>query len=72
MTAFYVRDNGHGIPQAECEHIFDPGYRVPGNQNEGSGIGLAIVKKIATTYGGNVTCQSTQNGTTVTVLLPRG
>ena len=72
MTAFCVRDNGHGIPQTECGHIFEPGYRVPGNQNEGSGTGLAIVKKIATYYGGNVSCESRPNSTDFIVTLPHG
>lgn len=70
MTAFYVRDNGRGIPSTECERVFEPGYRVPGNQNEGSGIGLATVKKITTCYGGAVTCESGETGTTFTVILP--
>ena len=71
MTTFYVRDNGRGIPAAERERIFEPGYRVPGNQNEGSGIGLATVKKIATSYGGNVTCESNETGTAFFVSLPK-
>ena len=71
MSTFYVRDNGRGIPAAEYKRIFEPGYRVPGNQNEGSGIGLATVKKIATSYGGNVTCESNETGTTFFVTLPK-
>jgi len=70
MVGFSVRDNGCGIPQTECDRLFDPGYRVSGNQNEGSGIGLAIVKKIACYYGGEVVCQSNSNGTTFVVTLP--
>jgi signal transduction histidine kinase len=70
MVGFFVRDNGCGIPLTECSRIFEPGYRVPGNQNEGSGIGLAIVKKIACYYGGNVVCQSNGNGTAFIVKLP--
>ena len=70
MVGFSVRDNGCGIPQADCARIFDPGYRVSGNQNEGSGIGLAIVKKIACYYGGGVICRSNDNGTTFIVTLP--
>ena len=71
MVGFSVRDNGCGIAQADCVRVFDPGYRVSGNQNEGSGIGLAIVKKIACYYGGDVVCQSNGNGTTFVVTLPR-
>ncbi|MCL2622259.1 MAG: HAMP domain-containing histidine kinase [Planctomycetaceae bacterium] len=71
MACFSVRDNGCGIPLAESERIFEPGYRVPGNQNEGSGIGLAIVKKIACYYGGDVVCQSSYGSTTFSVMLPK-
>ena len=72
MTCFSIRDNGCGIPQAECGQIFEPGYRVPGNQNEGNGIGLAIVKKIACHYGGDVVCHSNKGSTTFSVTLPKG
>ncbi|MDR1384345.1 MAG: HAMP domain-containing histidine kinase [Planctomycetaceae bacterium] len=70
LASFCVTDNGHGIPESERTRIFEPGYRLPGNQNEGSGIGLAIVKKIAAYYGGNVVCDSGVNGTTFRVSLP--
>jgi len=71
MVGFSVRDNGCGIPPEDCARLFDPGYRVSGNQNEGSGIGLAIVKKIACFYGGDVVCRSNGTGTTFIVTLPR-
>ena len=70
MISFSVRDNGCGVPQKDCTRIFDPGYRVSGNQNEGNGIGLAIVKKIVCYYGGDVVCQSNDSGTTFVVTLP--
>jgi signal transduction histidine kinase len=69
LASFCVTDNGRGIPEPERMRIFEPGYRLPGNQNEGSGIGLAIVKKIATYYGGNVVCDSNVNETTFRVFL---
>ena len=71
MVGFSVRDNGCGISQTDCVRLFDPGYRVSGNQNDGSGIGLAIVKKIIDYYGGDVVCQSNGNGTTFVVILPK-
>jgi signal transduction histidine kinase len=71
LTSFCVTDNGHGIPEPERMRIFEPGYRLPGNQKEGSGIGLAIVKKIATYYGGDVVCNSDINETTFRVFLPK-
>ena len=72
MACFSVRDNGCGIPQEECDRIFEPGYRVPGNQNEGSGIGLAIVKKIACYYDGDAVCHSEPGNTTFSITLPKG
>jgi len=71
MAAFSVRDNGSSIPQADCARIFEPGYRVSGNPNEGSGIGLAIVKKITCYYGGDVVCESNGDGTAFIVTLPK-
>jgi PAS domain S-box-containing protein len=49
-----VRDNGRGIPRADHERIFEVfqslGARADGSR--GTGIGLAIVRKIAETHGG--------------------
>ena len=42
-----VTDNGPGIPQAERAHVFERFYRVLGTSEEGSGLGLSIVKRIA-------------------------
>jgi len=46
-----ISDNGIGIPEAERERVFDPFYRVLGNENQGSGLGLSIVKAIAERIG---------------------
>ena len=42
-----VTDAGPGIPPAERERVFDRFYRVPGTAAPGSGIGLALVRSIA-------------------------
>ena len=42
-----VRDTGPGIEPVERERVFDPFYRIPGNDNTGSGLGLAIVMTVA-------------------------
>lgn len=39
-----IRDDGQGIASADAAHIFDPFYRVTGNDASGAGLGLAIVK----------------------------
>lgn len=42
-----VMDDGPGVPLAEREKIFERFYRVPGTVEQGSGIGLALVWRIA-------------------------
>lgn len=73
-VALQVRDTGPGIPDAERERVFDAFYRVPGNQEIGSGLGLSIVKAIATRIGLTVrldfTDPAARTGLCVTLELP--
>ena len=55
-----VRDNGLGIPEANLNDIFRPFYRIKGRKAEGTGIGLACVKKLLEKLGGEVSVQSTE------------
>jgi signal transduction histidine kinase len=68
-----VSDAGLGIAPADLPHIFEPRYRgtnVAGNQN-GSGMGLAVVRQIVEAHGGTVTVESRLGrGSTFTVRLP--
>jgi len=41
-----IRDSGNGISKADLKHIFDRHYRGSNAKNNGSGIGLSIVKRI--------------------------
>ncbi|MEK2601756.1 HAMP domain-containing sensor histidine kinase [Burkholderia arboris] len=50
-----VVDSGPGIAPQERERVFDPFYRVPGNVQIGSGLGLSIVKILADRMGADVT-----------------
>jgi two-component system sensor histidine kinase PilS (NtrC family) len=64
-----VQDEGCGIPSEELEAVFQPFRR---SFEQGAGLGLAIVHRIATDYGGRVEVTSTVGaGTTVHVRLPR-
>ncbi|HVX14704.1 MAG TPA: hybrid sensor histidine kinase/response regulator [Pirellulales bacterium] len=66
-----VHDNGYGIPAAAREEIFLPGRRLPNAHESGSGMGLAIVRKIVEHYGGRAFVDETCNeGTTFVVTLP--
>ncbi len=71
MAGFAVHDNGPGIDRAYRREIFLPGRRLPSAAAEGSGMGLAIVKKIVDHYGGSIRVASgADNGTTFAVVLP--
>lgn len=52
-----VEDSGPGVRAEERERIFQPFYRIQrnsGGQDQGSGLGLTIVKGIALAHGGRV------------------
>lgn len=71
MAALEVTDNGLGIPAAKLEDIFRPYHRAHGSEIEGSGIGLASVKKIVEKVGGAVSVKSIEGeGSTFRVTLP--
>ena len=61
-AVFEVEDNGPGIPPEHLPRIFDPFYRVPGNDATGSGLGLTIVRNIAHRYHGYVALLASGSG----------
>ena len=71
-----VRDNGNGIPEQYSESIFQPFFRVDKSRSReygGVGLGLALVREIALLHGGRVLAEeSTENGTVMLVILPKG
>jgi len=71
-AVFFVRDNGLGIDASEAEKVLALFYRGTAD-GEGSGIGLAIVKKIFEAHGGRLWVQRGQSrkGTTICFTLPR-
>jgi two-component system sensor histidine kinase/response regulator len=60
-----VRDNGQGIDPAYHEVIFLPFKRLHGREISGTGIGLAICRRIIEAHGGKIEIQSTQGEGTV-------
>ncbi|WP_285020023.1 hybrid sensor histidine kinase/response regulator [Novosphingobium sp. fls2-241-R2A-195] len=57
QPGFFVADDGVGIPEAQCEQIFQPFQRLV-HRNDASGLGLAICRRIVTLYGGRIGCVS--------------
>ncbi|WP_438000827.1 ATP-binding protein [Sorangium sp. So ce185] len=69
-----VRDNGKGIARKEHKRIFEKFYRVDdllARQQEGSGLGLSIVKHVIRAHGGRILVDSEPGkGSTFTLVLP--
>ena len=70
-----VADSGAGIPSDDLSKIFEELYRGSNARGtDGSGLGLALVHRIAALHGGGVGVRSSQSeprGTVFTVRLPR-
>jgi len=63
-----IADQGKGIPEDRREKIFEPFYT---NRQKGTGLGLALVKKIVDAHGGHISFSTeTGAGTTFTIRLP--
>jgi signal transduction histidine kinase len=67
-----VVDNGIGFEEKYLDRIFELFQRLHGrHEYEGTGMGLAICRKIVERHGGSITAQSQPgHGATFTVLLP--
>lgn len=68
----FVEDNGIGFSEEYTDHIFLPFTRMHGrSEYEGTGIGLAICKKIVERHHGTITARSKPGeGSTFVVTLP--
>jgi signal transduction histidine kinase len=56
---FYVADDGTGIPAADRDQVFDPGFTT---RADGTGFGLRIVEQVATAHGWEVTARESAAG----------
>lgn len=68
-----VRDTGAGIPEAEREQVLKRFYRITGSGEEGSGLGLSIVRRIAELHGANLELSDNEarSGLLVSVIWPK-
>lgn len=70
QTVFILRDNGMGIDPNQHGKIFELFYKVE-KKSEGTGVGLAIVKRIIEVHGGRIWIESeVGKGCTVCFTLP--
>jgi signal transduction histidine kinase len=74
VLAFTVEDNGIGIPNDQRRAIFEPFHQVDqrlSRTREGAGLGLAIVRRIVTAHGGEITVAGEpEKGSVFTVKIP--
>jgi signal transduction histidine kinase len=69
QTIIEVIDNGAGISPGMLKHVFELFHSTKGNR--GTGLGLAVAKKIIDEHDGSITVKSKQGeGTTFTIRLP--
>lgn len=71
---FQIKDEGIGIPAADQQLLFEPFHRGRNvGDIPGTGLGLAVVKKLLDIHGGQITVASVVGvDTTFTITLPLG
>lgn len=75
LVEIRITDRGAGIPEDERSQIFEPFYRgrrAVDDQVHGTGLGLALVKRIVEAHGGTIGVEAgpDQRGTEFTVRIP--
>jgi PAS domain S-box-containing protein len=68
-----VSNSGVEISTKELSRIFDPFYRIPNNdpwKHGGTGLGLALIRKLLVQLQGKIDVTSTQGWTTFTIEIP--
>jgi two-component system phosphate regulon sensor histidine kinase PhoR len=72
--SFSIKDTGIGISAADQKNLFTKFFRTEkatGQNPQGSGLGLYLVKSYVEDWGGTVSVQSTEGkGSTFTISLP--
>ena len=66
-----ISDTGVGISEENLPKVFDPGFTTKG-VGVGTGLGLSICYKIIQEHQGKIEVESSDRGTTFTIVLPLG
>ncbi len=65
-----IKDNGPGLTKEQQQHIFEPFFTT---KLRGTGLGMAIAKRIVEAHGGRIVVGNGPGpGTAIEVLLPKG
>lgn len=67
MVTLTIKDNGCGIPAEMQEKVFKPFFTT---KNTGTGLGLAMVKRVIEAHNGKIYFESRSEGTTFFIQLP--
>ncbi len=70
LLTLAVEDNGPGVPLADRERVFERFHRAASPEEDGCGLGLAIVREIAHLHHGEVYLVDTPRGALFEVRLP--
>lgn len=66
-AVLWVRDHGHGMPREVRERAFEPFYTT---KSQGTGLGLAFVRRVVDTMYGTVTITDASPGTSFRLEFP--
>ncbi len=67
---FEVEDSGPGVPPEDRERVFEPFFT---RKTQGTGLGLAVVKRVVEQHGGTIIVQSAERGgARFRIVLPGG
>ena len=66
-----IEDDGGGVPGKDLHHLFERFYRAEGASQEGTGIGLAMVKAIVRRHHGDILAENTEKGLRMRMTLPK-
>ena len=65
IISLEIQDTGHGMSQETRQNLFNPDYTT---KSYGTGLGMAIVRRIITVHGGEIAVESEENvGTTIRI-----
>ncbi|WP_049690663.1 sensor histidine kinase [Anaerococcus jeddahensis] len=70
FVEIFVEDSGIGIDSKEKDNIFKAFYRIEGNEEKGSGLGLSLVKETIKIHGGEIQVLNKEKGSLIKVSLP--